>query len=106
MITNYVKVATRNLLKSKAYSLVNIMGLAIGVGSVLLISIFSSQELSYDSHFDNSERLYRVALERIYPNRERMFASSSAVLANVLLENYPEVENATRMHRMFFVNET
>ena len=79
MLTNYAKVATRNLLKSKAYSLVNILGLAIGIGSVLLISLFTAQELSYDSHFADSERIYRVALERIYPNRERLFASSSGV---------------------------
>ena len=105
MFANYSKIASRNLLKSKAYSLVNILGLAIGIGSVLIISLYSAKELSYDSHFKDSERIYRIALERIYPNRERLFASSSAVLANIVREQYPEVESATRLHRMFFVNE-
>jgi putative ABC transport system permease protein len=51
-------------------------------------------ELSYDKFFEDSDRIYRIALERKYPDHTRNFASSSVMLAPTLLENYPEVETA------------
>src|ERR1044071_3768291 len=60
MITNYFKIAWRNLFKHKAYSMINIAGLAVGIAASLLIFIVVRYELSYDTFQPNYERIYRV----------------------------------------------
>ena len=60
MIKNYLKVAFRTLLRQKTYSSINIVGLAIGLASCLLITIYVNHERSYDKFYPNSENLYRV----------------------------------------------
>ena len=83
----------------------NILGLSVGIASVLLIGLYVQSELSFDKFFEDSESIHRIALHRIYPDRTRDFASSMITLAPALKENYPEVEEITRMHRLFFANE-
>jgi putative ABC transport system permease protein len=102
---NYFKISYRHLVRNKIYGMINILGLAVGIASVLLIALYVRNELSFDKFFENSDRIHRVALERIYPDRTRNFASSVITLAPVLKEHYPEVEATTRMHRLFFQNE-
>ena len=106
MLKNYIKSAYRNLVGNKVYSTINISGLAIGITCCLLISFYVYDELSYDKFFKDSERIYRVALERVYPTNTRYFGSSPVNLAPVILDNYPEVEEAGRLHRLFFRNQT
>jgi putative ABC transport system permease protein len=105
MINNYIKTSYRNLIKSKVYSIINLLGLSAGISSFLLISLYLNNELTYDSFFPDSDRIYRISLERVYPDRTRLFASSPVTLAPVLKDNYAEVESITRMHRVFFQNE-
>ena len=105
MFKNYFKTAYRSLLKNKTYSIVNILGLAIGIVCCLFITIYVLHESSYDKFFQSSDRIYRISLERIYPDRVRMFASSPVTLAPTLMDNYPEVEAVTRLHRLFFQQE-
>lgn len=105
MFKNYIKSAYRSLRKNKVYSAINISGLTVGVACCLLISLYVNDEMSYDKFFDDSDRIYRVALERIYPTNTRFFGSSPVNMAPTLLENYPEVEEAGRLHRLFFQNE-
>ncbi len=105
MFRNYIKSAYRSLLKNKAYSIINISGLTVGIACCLLISMYVYDEMSYDKFFKDSERVYRVALERVYPTNTRFFGSSPVNMAPTLLENYPEVEEAGRLHRLFFQNE-
>ncbi|MCE7993737.1 MAG: FtsX-like permease family protein [Roseivirga sp.] len=102
---NHIKISYRNLLKNKVYAFINILGLSIGIASVMLIAIYVSYETSYDKFFEGSERIHRVALERVYPGRLKTFGTSSIMLAPTLNENYPQVEKATRLHRLFFNNE-
>ncbi len=105
MFRNYIKSAYRSLLKNKAYSIINISGLTVGIACCLLISLYVHDEMSYDKFFKDSDRIYRVALERVYPTNTRFFGSSPVNMAPTLLENYPEVEEAGRLHRLFFQNE-
>ena len=60
MFKNYVKIAWRNLLKNKGYSVINIGGLAIGMACFLLITMFIQHELSYDRYHENGDRILRV----------------------------------------------
>lgn len=61
MYRNYIKIAFRNMLKSKAYSLINVSGLAIGMAATILILLFVQDELSYDKYFENSDRIFRIS---------------------------------------------
>jgi hypothetical protein len=60
MLPNYLKTAIRNLRKSKGFSAINIVGLAIGLATCLLILIFVTDELNYDRYNDKADRIYRV----------------------------------------------
>ena len=102
---HFLKISWRHLLRDKVFGLINLTGLAVGIASVLLISMYVHSELSFDSFFQDSDRIYRIPLHRVYPDRTRDFASSAITLAPVLKENYPEVEAVTRLHRMYFRNE-
>ncbi len=96
MFKNYFKTAIRNLIKHKGYSLINILGLAIGIASCLLILMFVHDELSYDSYNEKAGRIYRVAGSFRYGGRDFDIAVAPAAMAKVLLEEYPEVEDAVR----------
>lgn len=59
MLLNYFKIAFRNLLKNKLHTVINVAGLALGIASVFLITIYIKHEIGYDRYFDQSENLYR-----------------------------------------------
>jgi putative ABC transport system permease protein len=63
MFNNYIKIALRNIFKHKGYSLINIVGLAIGMACCLLILLYVNDELSYDRYHENADRIYRVIEE-------------------------------------------
>jgi hypothetical protein len=60
MLRHYAKIAIRNLLRQKVYSIINITGLAIGLAGCILITLFVLQELSYDRFHGKAERIFRV----------------------------------------------
>ncbi len=105
MTLNHIKISYRNLIKNKVYAFINIIGLSVGIASMILIGLYVHFETSYDEFFPNSERIYRVALHRVYPTRTKDFGTSSINLATALKRDYPQVEEATRLHRLFFQNE-
>lgn len=73
MLRNYLKTAIRNLWKFRGYTLINILGLAIGMACVLLIMLFVQTELSYDRFHENRGRIYRLTLGATNPQtRESM----------------------------------
>ncbi len=101
MLKNYLKIAYRNLLKNKVFSLINILGLAIGMGACLLILQYVTFELNYDSFHEKSDRTYRAAL---YQYKEGTLDIKSALtfptIGKELQENFPEmVKSFVRMHR-------
>jgi putative ABC transport system permease protein len=99
MLKNYIKTAVRNLLKRKGYSLINIVGLAIGMASCLLILMFVNDELNYDTYNDKADRIYRVAGSFFYGGRSFDIAVAPAPMAQVLIDEFPEVENAVRFRQ-------
>ena len=64
MIKNYLKIAWRNIVKQKAYSAINILGLAIGIAACLLILHYVAFELSYENFHTKKDRIYRVQQDR------------------------------------------
>ncbi len=95
MIRNYLKIAFRNLFKQKAYTLINILGLAIGMTSCILLALYIKSELSYDKYFVDANRIHKLILERKYPDQTKIQAVVPHSFANVLVKDYPEVERAT-----------
>jgi putative ABC transport system permease protein len=97
MLINYLKIAVRNLLRNKAYSLINIFGLAIGISCFMLIFLFISDEFNYDKFHTKADRIYRL-IEKI-DNEGQGEESSSAPLpvANALITAYPNyIESIVR----------
>jgi putative ABC transport system permease protein len=92
MFTNYFKTAWRNLIKNKAYSILNIMGLAVGMAVALLIGLWSYNEYSYDRFLPNYQQLYQVKKNFNSNGQILTFNSVSLKLANVLRSQFPEIE--------------
>lgn len=97
MLYNYIKIALRNLLKYKGYSAINILGLAVGIASCLVILLFVADELGYDRSWPNGDRIYRMALNRIYPDRQTGYAIIPPSYAGTVKKDFPEVEQAVRL---------
>ena len=97
MIRNYFKIAWRNLLKNKGFTVINIIGLSIGVAACILISLYIIHESSYDKHVPNSNNVYRMAGEFVQDGRVDAGIHFSANTARTVLADFDEVENAGRL---------
>ena len=92
LIGNYFKVAIRNLLKHKAYSFINISGLALGTACCILVLLFVQNEWRYDKHHTNAGQIYRIVSERINKQngQSEYFEYAAYRLAPALKANFPE----------------
>ncbi|MBA4053091.1 MAG: hypothetical protein C0490_00100 [Marivirga sp.] len=97
MIKNYFKTSWRNILKHKSISLINIFGFAIGIAACIIIFLYVSHELTYDTYNSKSERIVRVTTTMKAPDSDIRAATSFALLADALVREYPEVEAAVRL---------
>ncbi|HEU5289144.1 MAG TPA: ABC transporter permease, partial [Cyclobacteriaceae bacterium] len=95
MFKNNLKIALRSLLKQKKYTLINIMGLAVGIASCLLIMLYVQHEISYDKFFENHERIYRMVLERKYPNHSTFYTVVPHSYESVAKQDFAEIEEST-----------
>ncbi len=102
MFKNYFKVAIRNMIHHKVYSVINIIGLAIGLSACILILLYLQYELSYDRWNSKADRIYRAALHGIIGENEFNGSVCCAPLAKTLVAEFPEVENATRIRSYGF----
>ena len=99
MLKNYLLVAFRNLWKHKVYSLINILGLAVGFCCCLLITFFIAYELNYDHYHSNSDRIYRVTRDFLNQDGEvdLHLGHVAPPIGPLLKDEFPEVEEALRM---------
>ncbi len=100
MFKNYIKIAFRNLQRHKMYSALNIIGLAVGITCSLLITLWVLDELSYDKFHTHADRLYRIEFDQNYSGQLFHVNVSPHPMAPALVEEIPEVENATRVNPM------
>lgn len=96
MFRNYFKIAWRNLKKHKLYSLINMIGLSIGVACSLIISLYVFNELSYDTFHKNADFIYRTNRDMRIGENYYHFAVAPAPLGPFLMEEIPEVTQAVR----------
>jgi ABC-type antimicrobial peptide transport system permease subunit len=97
MLKNYLKIAWRNILRSKGFAFINIGGLGIGIAASILIMVWVQFELSVDGFYENSDRIY--AVWRNSENQGEIFSwdYTPAPYAPTMKEEYPEVEEITRI---------
>lgn len=94
MLSIYLKLAIRGIGRNKLFSLVNIIGLAVGLATCMLMVLYIFDELRVDQHHDAGNRLYRVASET---NKGGNWAAGPAPLAEGLKKDFPEVEASARL---------
>src|SRR4051812_26676829 len=96
MLRNYLKIAFRNLWKSKGFSAINIIGLAIGLATCLLIILFVLDELSYDRYNKKADRIYRVDGDIKFGGNRYILAVAPDPMGATLKKDYPQVEQYVR----------
>ena len=97
MFRNYLTIALRNLNRQKSFSAINILGLAIGLGTCFLIVLYIQDELSFDSWHAKGDRVYRVIRETRSGGQSDYLPYTSGALARALEQDFPEVEKAVRV---------
>ena len=99
MLPTYLKTAFRSLLKHRLSAVINIVGLAVGMASCLLITFYVQEELSYDKFYQDSERVFRLNTYWKQEESDEKFAATPPPLAPLLAELSPEVEAIARVYK-------
>jgi len=102
MFTNYFLISLRNLKKNFLHSSINIIGLGIGIAAVIMIYSYVRFELSFDKHFKNYERIYRISLAFPDGELERLIATNYPVVHRAFPAEFPEIERSTRLFNAQF----
>jgi putative ABC transport system permease protein len=97
MIKTYLITAYRNMLRKPGFTIINITGLAIGLAACIIILLYIADELGYDRFHDKSDRIYRMATYGVFGGNEFHSTYTAAPMAGALLDDFPEVENVTRL---------
>jgi putative ABC transport system permease protein len=97
MFSNIIKVVIRNLIRQPGYTLINIMGLAIGLACSILILLYVINEVTYDHFNTKADQIFRIGVRGQMPGNELNQAVTAAPMMEALLNDYPEVEQACRI---------
>lgn len=95
MIRNYFKIAFRNLVKSKTFSVINVLGLALGMACSLMIMFWIKDELSVDAFHANKEQLYRIYMKEYFSGKVQGVIWTPGPLAEELKKSVPEIQMTT-----------
>src|SRR3954469_9499016 len=111
MLQNYIKIAWRNLIRNKTFSAINIIGLAIGIATCLMIMLFVMNELSYDRYNEKADRMVAVSFHGNIQGNRMNEATVMPPVAQTLKADFPEVEASTRLRnygtpRLIYGNKT
>ncbi len=96
MLKNYLKIAYRNLVKHRFYSLINIFGLSLGITSSILILTYIGYERSYDGYHKNADDIYRIASRTTVSGQTNEYARTPAPVGPTMVQDFPEVLDAVR----------
>jgi putative ABC transport system permease protein len=99
MLAGYLRIAFRVFIRNRAYTLINIAGLAIGLTFSIIIFLYAYKELNYDRFHANADRLFRVGINARLSENELNLAVTSTPLARTMLRDIPDVENSVRVAR-------
>ncbi len=94
MLTNYFKVAARVMLRNKAYAVINIAGLALGITSAILLFLWIAKEFNYEQFHVDKDRIYEAWNRELANGEINCWSTTPRILAPTLVEEYPAVESA------------
>lgn len=97
MIKNMFKIAWRNAMKQKQFTILNMLGLTIGITTCFIIGLYVHDELTYDTFHTKGDRIYRINQPMIWNDWNTQFASTGPNVAIALREDAPEFEEVTRL---------
>ena len=97
MIKNYLKIALRNLLKNKGFSFINILGLAVGMASAILIILWIEYEVTYDQFHEKKDRIYEAWNKDTFSGKLQCWNTTPKVFARAAELEFPEIEMVTRV---------
>lgn len=98
MFKNFIKIAWRNLLRNKGFSIINISGLAIGMAAAVLIILWIQNELSYDQFHENKDRIYEAWNKATFSGKLQCWNTTPKILARTAEKDIPQVERAVRVN--------
>lgn len=103
MLKNYLKTALRNLWRSRTFSLINILGLSVGLSCCMLIFLYGKDEISYDRFHEKKDNIYRVTATMTHPdgNADKI-ASTGMMPGPAFKRTIPEIEDFVRVQRASF----
>ncbi len=99
MIKNFFLTAFRNVFKNWTYSVINILGLSVGLAAIIYITLFVQFELGYDKFNKKADQIYRVGVYGMMMNNEINQAVTAAPMAEAMRNDYPEVVNTCRINK-------
>jgi putative ABC transport system permease protein len=97
MLKNLLKHSIRSFKRQRAYIIINVLGLSIGIACSLLISLYVINEASYDKFNVKKDRIYRAILNGKISGQEVTIATSPAIMGSTMLKEFPEIEDFLRM---------
>lgn len=101
MLRNYLKIAFRSLWRSKAHSLINVLGLSLGIVCCILIALFVKDEWTFDTFHSKADRIYRVYVREDYGENQQFFNTVTPLpMGPALVDNLPDVESYLRLVKM------
>ncbi|MDZ7742378.1 MAG: ABC transporter permease [Bacteroidota bacterium] len=98
MFLNFFKSAFRNFIRSKFYSLLNVLGLSIGLAVFIFLFLYVKNEISYDTYHEKADRIYRIESDFYISGNPDRFAIVPVPMAHALKIEYPEVESFVRFN--------
>ncbi|WP_291032134.1 ABC transporter permease [Dyadobacter sp. 50-39] len=96
MLTTYLRISWRNLLKAKGYALINITGLMVAMTASALIFLWIQSELQFDRGYRKVDRIYQVYNRDVFNDEKTVWPTTPSPLAHELEASYPDIEMATR----------
>ena len=100
MLKNLIKTAVRHILKYFGYSILNILGLILGITSTLFLIIYVSDEVSYDRYHEKADRIYRVSTTITEPDDQFTWNVAQIPFGPQVVQDYPEVQSFVRFINM------
>ena len=99
MFKNYFKIAWRNLLRNKIFSVIKILGLSLGLTVCMLIFLYTKDEISYDQFHENKSQIYRIIQHwKMGDQPEQIIGITNAIVGESLAKEIPEVKDYVRIN--------
>ena len=106
MLKNLLKTAVRHIVKHFGYSILNILGLTLGISSALFLIIYVADEVSYDRYHEKADRIYRVSSKITEPDDQFTWNVAQIPFGPQVVQDYPEVQSFVRFINMKIRNST